>query len=140
VNPDPGHAAGRGTVTGRRGTQQPRGADRVRWAGVLERGAVLVNAEPVGMTLRGLFYRLVSEERLRNSTSHYKILSRETAKARRAGWFRASSIRAGRSSDPEPTPVQTRPWTGSVRRTAATAPTARTGRSLSAWRRTRWLA
>ena len=71
----------------RKGVPQPRGADRVAWTPVVERAAAIVDAEPYGMTLRGLFYRLVSEQRLRNTIGHYNTLSRRTAEARRAGAF-----------------------------------------------------
>ena len=74
-------------MAGPKGKPQPRGAERVQWAPVLERAATIVNADPVGMALRGLFYRLVSEGRLRNTRGHYKTLSARTAEARRAGWF-----------------------------------------------------
>jgi hypothetical protein len=73
----------------RRGKPQPRGSERVSWPAVVARAAAIVEAEPVGMTLRGLFYRLVSEGRLRNTLGYYRTLSARTAEARRAGWFPA---------------------------------------------------
>lgn len=73
----------------RKGRPQPRGSDRVRWAPLVDHAASIVSTEQYGMTLRGLFYRLVAEHRLRNSRSHYQTLSRETAKARREGRFPA---------------------------------------------------
>lgn len=74
-------------MPGRRGVSQPRGSDRVRWPLVLKRAAAIVEADPVGMTLRGLFYRLVSDGTLRNTQGHYAVLSRTSAQARREGWF-----------------------------------------------------
>ena len=59
----------------------------MRWAPVLRRAGAIVEAEPVGMTLRGLFYRLVSEGALRNTQGHYSTLSRLSAQARREGRF-----------------------------------------------------
>jgi len=56
---------------------------------VLERAAEIVHSYDVLVTLRQLFYRLVSEELLRNTRSHYKTLSARTAEARREGWFPA---------------------------------------------------
>jgi hypothetical protein len=68
----------------------------VQWPSLLEHAAEIVDADPVGMTLRGLFYRLVFEGSLRNTESYYSTLSRATARARRAGWF-PSLIDRGRS-------------------------------------------
>jgi hypothetical protein len=71
----------------RRGRPQPRGAERVAWRPLIELAANIVRGERYGMTLRGLFYRLVAQALLRNSRSHYTTLSRHTAAARRDGRF-----------------------------------------------------
>jgi hypothetical protein len=60
---------------------------RLSWPSIVERAAEIVDGYEIGVTLRQLFYRLVSEETLPNLQSAYKGLSRETAKARREGWF-----------------------------------------------------
>jgi hypothetical protein len=62
---------------------------RLAWTPIVERAAQIVDSYEVGVTLRQLFYRLVSEETLPNTLGAYKALSRETAKARRDGWFPA---------------------------------------------------
>lgn len=62
---------------------------RIEWGHVLERAAAIVTSYETGVTLRQLFYRLVSEQRIPNTTSAYKNLSRTTAEARREGWFPA---------------------------------------------------
>jgi hypothetical protein len=73
----------------------------------LERAAEIVSSYDTGVTLRQLFYRLVSEELLPNTLTAYKTLSARSAEARREGWFPAL-IDRGRSihryqtfSDPE---------------------------------------
>lgn len=60
---------------------------RLRWAPILERAAMIVQSYDTGVTLRQLFYRLVAEEVIPNRQTTYKALSRETAQARRDGWF-----------------------------------------------------
>jgi hypothetical protein len=64
-------------------------ASRIEWGRVLERAAAIVDSYETGVTLRQLFYRLVSDQTLPNTTSAYKNLSRTTAEARRDGWFPA---------------------------------------------------
>jgi hypothetical protein len=54
---------------------------------VLDRAREIVSEYDDAMTLRQLFYRLVSEELLPNNTSSYNTLSGHTAEARRAGTF-----------------------------------------------------
>ena len=61
--------------------------DRVKWPDVLARAAEIVKGYDTRVTLRQLFYRLVSEKLLKNTQPAYSTLSRETAKARREGWF-----------------------------------------------------
>jgi hypothetical protein len=62
---------------------------RIDWDSVLERAAAIVADYSTGVTLRQLFYRLVSEQLIRNNETSYKGLSRATAGARRAGEFPA---------------------------------------------------
>jgi hypothetical protein len=60
---------------------------RRNWEPILLRAAIIVRAYDGVLTLRGLFYRLLSEGLIRNSQSDYTQLSSLTAKARREGWF-----------------------------------------------------
>jgi hypothetical protein len=60
---------------------------RLDWQPILARAAAIVASYDTGVTLRQLFYRLVADGTLANTQAAYKGLSRETAKARREGWF-----------------------------------------------------
>jgi hypothetical protein len=60
---------------------------RLNWGAVLLRAAEIVEGYEIGVTLRQLFYRLVSEEIIENTQSRYNALSSRTAAARRDGWF-----------------------------------------------------
>jgi hypothetical protein len=60
---------------------------RIAWSGVLDRGAEIVRSYDTGVTLRQLFYRLVSALLIPNTISAYKRLSELTAVARRNGTF-----------------------------------------------------
>ena len=60
---------------------------RIAWAPVIERAAAIVRSYRTAVTLRQVFYRLVSEEAIPNTENAYKRLSRLTARARRAGTF-----------------------------------------------------
>lgn len=62
---------------------------RYNWPVILNRAAAIVRSYDSGVTLRQLFYRLVSEEVLPNTRSAYNLLSSHTAQARRDGWFPA---------------------------------------------------
>lgn len=62
---------------------------RLSWEPILRRAADIVNGYDTGVTLRQLFYRLVSESVLPNTPSAYKALSARTAQARRDRWFPA---------------------------------------------------
>lgn len=62
---------------------------RLDWDRVLGRAAEIVESYSSGVTLRQLFYRLVSEEILENTQGRYNALSSRTAAARRDGWFPA---------------------------------------------------
>jgi hypothetical protein len=57
------------------------------WGPILATAKAIVESYDTGVTLRQLFYRLVSAEILRNSESDYKQLSSRTAEARRDGTF-----------------------------------------------------
>lgn len=65
---------------------QPKAA-KLDWAPIVQESARIVNSYSTGVTLRQLFYRLVSAHILPNSQNAYKALSRHTARARREGWF-----------------------------------------------------
>jgi len=60
---------------------------RGEWADILKVAADLVESFDVRVTLRQLFYLLVSRGLIANSVGSYKALSDQTARARRAGWF-----------------------------------------------------
>lgn len=60
---------------------------RVKWPPIVERAAAIVLSYEGSVTLRQLFYRLVSEQLIPNTESAYKTLSDRTAKARRSGTF-----------------------------------------------------
>lgn len=60
---------------------------RVTWAPVIERAAEIVNSYQTPVTLRQLFYRLVSEQLIPNTLGKYKHLSKLTAEGRRDGTF-----------------------------------------------------
>jgi len=60
---------------------------RRSWPAILERAAEIVRGYSTPVTLRQLFYRLVSDGTLPNTTSAYSTLSAQTAEARRAGTF-----------------------------------------------------
>ncbi len=62
---------------------------RKKWPEVLAHSAEIVRSYDTPVTLRQLFYRLVSDGTLRNTTNDYKGLSRASAQARRAGEFPA---------------------------------------------------
>jgi hypothetical protein len=60
---------------------------RIDWASIIERAAEIVRSYDTGVTLRQLFYRLVSEQLIPNVDTSYKRLSALTAQARRDGAF-----------------------------------------------------
>lgn len=60
---------------------------RLDWIPILQSAADIVTGYDGGVTLRQLFYRLVSKSIIPNSNSAYKTLSSKTAHARRTGWF-----------------------------------------------------
>ncbi|MDP9222796.1 MAG: hypothetical protein M3P18_02885 [Actinomycetota bacterium] len=57
------------------------------WKAVVAHAETIVRSYNTGVTLRQLFYRLVSDMTLSNTINSYKGLSRETAKARRGDGF-----------------------------------------------------
>jgi hypothetical protein len=59
----------------------------IKWASVLARAIEIVDSYNTPVTLRQLFYRLVSEGRIRNSRAAYVQLSKVSAAARRGGGF-----------------------------------------------------
>ncbi len=60
---------------------------RIDWPAVIDRAAAVVYSYDTSVTLRQLFYRLVSEQLIPNSTAAYKRLSSLTAEARRESDF-----------------------------------------------------
>lgn len=60
---------------------------RLDWDAIVAESARIVQSYSTGVTLRQLFYRLVSAHILPNTQNAYKGLSRYTARARREGWF-----------------------------------------------------
>lgn len=62
---------------------------RRNWTHILDRARSIIRTYDGAVTLRQLFYRLVSESTLPNEQNAYKALSSKTAEARRAGDFPA---------------------------------------------------
>jgi hypothetical protein len=62
---------------------------KLRWGPIVEHAAQLVQGYQIGVTLRQLFYLLLSDGIIPNTDSAYNSLSRKTAQARRDGWFPA---------------------------------------------------
>lgn len=60
---------------------------RTNWSAVVQHAAQIVRRYDTPVTLRQLFYQLVSDGTLPNSDTSYKGLSRYTAEARRRGIF-----------------------------------------------------
>jgi hypothetical protein len=60
---------------------------RLAWDAIITEAAAIVESYETGVTLRQLFYRLVSRELIPNKQSAYSRLSSLTARARREGWF-----------------------------------------------------
>lgn len=60
---------------------------RMNWEYIVARAAQIVASYDTGVTLRQLYYRLVSEQAIPNKQSMYSTLSKKTAQARREGWF-----------------------------------------------------
>lgn len=71
-------------------------ARRLSWPPVIARAAEIVNSYDISVTLRQLFYRLVSEQLIPNAEGPYKRLSSLTAEARRRGEFPALADRGRR--------------------------------------------
>lgn len=61
--------------------------ERINWPAVVMSAKSIVESYSTPVTLRQLFYRLVSALLIPNSTTAYKGLSSKTAEARRAGAF-----------------------------------------------------
>jgi hypothetical protein len=62
-------------------------SERIDWGHVLIRAAEVVEGYDTPVTLRQVFYRLVADGTLPNTTGAYKRLSARTAEARREGRF-----------------------------------------------------
>jgi len=68
--------------------RRPR-AGELPWNDILQRAKEIVESYDTGVTLRQLYYRLVSEGWMPNRQQSYKTLSAKSAQARREGWFPA---------------------------------------------------
>ena len=66
---------------------------RIDWQSIIPEAAALVESYDTPVTLRQLFYRLVSRELIPNTLTAYKTLSATTAEARRESGFPALSDR-----------------------------------------------
>ena len=62
---------------------------RIAWEPVVAAADEVVRSYDTPVTLRQVFYRLVTAELIPNTRSAYKTLSARTARARREGWFPA---------------------------------------------------
>jgi len=62
-------------------------AARLSWPPIVARAREIVDEYNTGVTLRQLFYRLVSEQLITNKQTTYRTLSSRTADARRRGEF-----------------------------------------------------
>jgi len=62
---------------------------RIDWPAVIDRARQIAESYDTSVTLRQLFYRLVSEQVIPNNQGAYKQLSKLTAQARRRGRFPA---------------------------------------------------
>lgn len=60
---------------------------RISWPPVVEHAAAIVRGYDTPVTLRQVFYRLVADGTLPNTSTAYKTLSSRTAEARREGTF-----------------------------------------------------
>jgi hypothetical protein len=69
--------------------QRPPRRGELPWNSILARAKEIVQSYDTGVTLRQLYYRLVSEGLMPNRQQSYKTLSAKTAAARREGWFPA---------------------------------------------------
>src|SRR4051812_19021359 len=67
-------------------TRAPRQGD-IDWNSVIRYCAEYVSSFDTPMTLRQLYYHVVSAGMIENDKNRYKMLSRKTAAARREGWF-----------------------------------------------------
>lgn len=91
---------------------------RLKWDGIVVEAATIVNSYSTSVTLRQLFYRLVSRGIIPNNQSAYKSLSKKTAEARREGWFpdlidRTRRIEKYRSFD---NPTEAQRWLARIYR------------------------
>jgi hypothetical protein len=91
---------------------------RIDWQQVTRHAADVVNGYDTSVTLRQLFYRLVSDGTLPNTVTAYKGLSDRTTRAREAGWFPAliDRGRAIHRYQTFPGPGQARQWLRNIYR------------------------
>jgi hypothetical protein len=96
---------------------------RLDWPPIIARAAEIVNSYDTSVTLRQLFYRLVSEQLLPNTDTSYKTLSAKTAEGRRAGTF-PELVDRGRAIHRRPTftgPADAMDWIKDIFRRDRTA-------------------
>jgi hypothetical protein len=91
---------------------------RLDWPTITRHAAEVVGSYSTSVTLRQLFYRLVSDGTLPNTVTAYKGLSDRTTRAREAGWFpplidRGRQIHRYRTF---PGPAQAREWLAAIYR------------------------
>jgi hypothetical protein len=60
---------------------------RLDWRPIMEQARAIVESYDTKVTLRQLFYQLVSRQLIPNEQTKYSYLSSKTAEARRDGWF-----------------------------------------------------
>lgn len=65
----------------------PKPRKNLRWAPIVERAAEIVRSYDTQVTLRQLYYRLISEGLIPNEQNKYNTLANRTAEARRDGCF-----------------------------------------------------
>jgi hypothetical protein len=90
--------------------------NRLDWPEITSHAAEVVRSYSTSVTLRQLFYRLVSDGTLPNTIGAYKGLSDRTTRAREAGWF-PNLIDRGRTIHRYPTfpsPQAAREWLASI--------------------------
>jgi hypothetical protein len=80
-------AGARSSLSNRAPRNLKSGKTELDWNTILVRAAEIVKSYDTGVTLRQLYYRLVTEGLFPNRQQSYKTLSMKTAQARREGWF-----------------------------------------------------
>ena len=81
---------------------------RLQWGPIFDQAAAIVASYDTPVTLRQLFYRLVTATVIPNSSA-YKTLSNRTAEARREGWFPALADTREKSPGTQPSTARKMP-------------------------------